>query len=172
MVMARNTIRPAAKSILASLRISNEKPPANPNADALQKFAETVERQLEYVHLEMEGKELPVMGGEQRQARPRLWYWKKGGQFYITVQYGNMKLDVTGNRKLLALKSLEQYKEQAHPTIHAGESLEDVEDTLTSLREAAVETKELAPFIDHLAEMIGVRLQAARSNKSAIKRKH
>lgn len=164
MAIARTPTTQASKSILATLRISNEKAPNNSAYNAPQKFSDTVDKQIEYVGMEMRGEDLPMQGGEQRQITPRRWYWEKGGEWYITVQYGNMKMDITGNRKLLAIKDLEAYKTQARSTVHAGKSLEDVEKVLQSLKKATIDTKELVPYIDHLAMMIGQRLEKARAS--------
>lgn len=163
MATARTPTRPAT-SILSTFRTSQEVAPNNSSANAPQKFADTIDKQLEYVAMEIAGEELPLQGGQQRQARPRLWYWQKGGDWYVTVQYGNVKMDVTGNKKLLTIKALDNYKLQARPTIHAGKSLEDVAKTLVAVKAATLQTKELVPYIDHLADMIGNRLAAARSS--------
>lgn len=153
---------PAPKSLLSSLQIVDEKNPKKKLNEASSKFVEALERQITYVEMEMEGKALPAQGSPDNLRKPMLMYWKKGDTYYITVRYGTNPMDVSGDKKILEIKNLSHYKEVAMATVKAGNTLEEVKNTFQTLINATVETKELEPFINHIAALMSDLLQGAR----------
>lgn len=132
-------------------------------SDAVAKFLDSLNRQIEYVEMELKGEPLPMQGGEERSIRPRLWYWETSdGEWYVTASYGTVKMDISGDKNIVRILDLEEYKKKAQPTAYAGTTLEDVKTVLELLKEATVKTRELVPAIQHVASLISDRLTSAR----------
>jgi protein associated with RNAse G/E len=148
-------------SILGKLKIADETPDKTQGKDSISKFLEALDKQIDFVGLEIEKKPLPMQGGTERTRKPNLWYFQKKGKFYVSVRYGTILMDMTGDNKVLEIDNLEEYSETAQPTVYAGTTLKDVQDTLKTIRNA-VEAGELKPFIQHVASMISDRLSKGR----------
>jgi hypothetical protein len=138
----------ATGSLLSLLNIVDEKKPApqQMGKDPVKNYIAGLEEQIGFVKREIAGEPLPLTKSGKK---PRLVYWKKGLEFFVSVQYGSVPMDLGGGS-----------------TIKAGKTLAEVEKVLNTLKEAA-QKGELDEPIHAAAAAISKRLAGKGGRRRA-----
>ncbi|MET4698993.1 hypothetical protein ABIE65_002023 [Constrictibacter sp. MBR-5] len=138
----------SSQPMLAGFKLVTEAKPIGNAAvqkDPIANFKGGIDKQLEFVELELAGKPLPMTN---KGRKVRLAYFRKGGVWYITLKYGNTNLLIDGRG-----------------TVEAGPTLENVKQAFEAIRNAA--DNELREPITEAADAIGARLKGRTGRKKA-----